>query len=396
MKGVTQMRRLSLTDGSRLILLALASMSAATLVAGCGGENEHHVSSGLSAQLQQIVVGAVKSPTTVFPGTALYVSQPGLGTWSGAAGEGDIDPATPMKAEDTFRAGSILKPFISTVVLQLVEEGKLSLDDVLSAVLPRRVTGRFPDAAHITVRMLLDHTSGIPDYANSKEFEGKVLADPRRHWKVSEFLDRAAAQAPTFPPGKGWGYSNTDYNLLGLVIEQATGKPWRAAVRERIIDRLGLKHTSLPDPGRNPIRSDAAHGYELVNGKLRDVSDVDPSMADAAGGDALATTTADLAHFINSLLAGQLFERANTLKEMLTFVDAKGAPGLVGYGLGLERYELPGGVVVIGHAGGTAGYLSFVGHLPAQDIDVAMVINNRDDPTPVLIPALKLMVAKSS
>jgi D-alanyl-D-alanine carboxypeptidase len=371
-------------------------MIVTTLVAGCGGEKGHHVSARLSAQLQQIVDGAVDSPTTVFPGTALYVSQPELGTWSGAAGEGNIDPATPMKAEDTFRAGSILKPFISTVVLQLVEEGTLSLDDALPAVLPRRVIGRFADAAHITIRMLLDHTSGIPDYANTKEFEGKVLADPRRHWKVSEFLDRAADEAPTFPPGKGWGYSNTDYNLLGLVIEQATGKSWRAVIRERIIDRLGLKHTSLPEPGHNSIGSDAAHGYELVNGKLRDVSDVDPSMADAAGGDALVTTTADLAHFLKALLAGQLFEHANTLKEMLTFVDAKGAPGLVGYGLGLERYELPGGVEVIGHAGGTAGYLTFVGHLLVQDIDVAMVINNRDDPTPVLIPALKLMVAKAS
>jgi D-alanyl-D-alanine carboxypeptidase len=390
------MRRLHWGAGPRLVCLALATMIAMTVLAGCGGGKEHHVSAGLSVQLQQIVDRAVESPTTVFPGTALYVSQPKLGTWTGAAGEGDIDPITPMRAEDTFRAGSILKPFISTVVLQLVEEGKLSLNDALPAVLPERVIARFADAAHITVRMLLDHTSGIPDYANTKEFERKVLADPRRHWKVDEFLDRAAAQAPSFPPGKGWGYSNTDYNLLGLVIEQATGKPWRAVVRERIIDRLGLKHTSLPETGHNSIGSDAAHGYELVNGKLRDVTDVDPSMADAAGGDALVTTTADLAHFLKALLAGQLFEHAKTLKEMLTFVDAKGAPGLVGYGLGLERYELPGGVEVIGHAGGTAGYLTFVGHLPVQDVDVAMVINNRDDPTPVLIPALKLMVAQAS
>jgi D-alanyl-D-alanine carboxypeptidase len=382
--------------GTRLACLALATMIAMTAVAGCGGEKKHHVSAGLSTQLQQIVDSAVKSPKTVFPGTALYVSQPKLGTWTGAAGEANINPSTPMKAEDTFRAGSILKSLIATVVLQLAEEGKFSLDDALPVVLPGRVIARFPDAPRITVRMLLDHTSGIPDYASTKEFEGKVLADPRRHWKVDEFLDLAASMTPRFAPGKGWGYSNTDYNLLGLVIEQATGKPWRAVIRERIIDQLGLKHTSLPEPGHNSIGSDAAHGYELVNGKLRDVTDVDPSMADAAGGDALVTTTADLAHFLNALLAGQLFEHAKTLKEMLTFVDAKGAPGLVGYGLGLQRYQLPGGVEVIGHAGGTAGYLAFVGHLPVQNVDVAMVINNRDNPLPVLIPALKLMVAQAS
>src|SRR5437773_3315053 len=97
MNGVMRMRRSPWTDGSRWILLALATMIATTLVAGCGGEKGHHVSARLSAQLQQIVDGAVKSPTTVFPGTALYVSQPELGTWSGAAGEGNIDPATPIR-----------------------------------------------------------------------------------------------------------------------------------------------------------------------------------------------------------------------------------------------------------------------------------------------------------
>jgi D-alanyl-D-alanine carboxypeptidase len=199
-----------------------------------------------------------------------------------------------------------------------------------------------------------------------------------------------------FEPGEQYACSNTDYTLLGLVIEEATGEPWRAAVRERVIDRLDLESTSLPEPGDVSLRDNAAHGYELVDGELRDFSDVDPSMAGAAGGHALLTTTEDLAHFMDALLAGELFEQPETFDEMLTLVPAADVPGKVGYGLGIERYELPGGVEMIGHLGTTAGYRAFVGRLLAQQIDIAMVITNQDDPTPVLMPALELMVAEAA
>jgi len=380
-------RRTWITFGSSLG----AALIATAVLAGCGRTNEHHVSKALAAKLQRVLDSAVASPKTIFPGTALYVSQPSSGVWSGAAGKANIHPATSMRQNDTFRAGSIIKPFVSAAILQLVEEKKLSLDDRLPAVLPHGVVARLANADQITVRMLLNHTSGIPDYADAN-FYRNVLAQPKRIWKVDEFLSLAAAQPPAFAPGTRYGYSNTDYNLLGLIIERATGKPWRTVVRQRIIDRLGLKHTSLPEPGHVAIGSDAAHGYELVNGKLRDVTDVDPSMAGAAGGNSLATTTEDLARFFEALLTGKLFEKPETLKELLTFVKASDIPGKVGYGLGVERYQLPGGVELIGHLGTGAGYRAFVGYLPVQKIDFAMVINNPDDPTPVFLPALKLMV----
>lgn len=383
-------RRTWLSIGS-----ALGALIALAVLPGWGGKGERHVPNKLGTRLQQILDSAVANPKTVFPGTALYISQPKLGSWTGAAGEANIDPATPMRANDTFRAGSIIKPFISTVVLQLVEENKLALDDRLPAVLPHSVVARFANANRITVRMLLDHTSGLPDYAD-EGFYREVIARPKRIWKVAELLDRAAARPPAFAPGARYGYSNTDYNLLGLIIERATGKPWRTVVRERIIDRLGLKHTSLPEPGHVSIGSDTAHGYELIGGKLRDVTDVDPSMAGAAGGNALVTTTEDLAHFVDALFAGNLFVHPGTLEEMLTFVKATDIPGKVGYGLGLERYRFPGGVEVIGHLGTGAGYRAFVGYAPAERIDFAMVITNPDDPMGVLLPPVKLMLAKKS
>jgi D-alanyl-D-alanine carboxypeptidase len=300
-----------------------------------------------------------------------------------------------MRPEDTFRAGSIVKMFVAAAVLQLAEQGEFALDDPLPAVLPQDVVARLADADRITVRMLLNHTSGIPEYAG-EEFYRSVIADPHRVWQVEEFLDLAAAQPRQLEPGEAYAYSNTDYNLLGLVIEEATGESWRDVVGERVIDRLELEHTSLPEPGDVSIGDEEAHGYELVDGELRDVSDVDPSMAGAAGGQALLTTTEDLTRFVDALLAGELFEQPETLEEMLTFVPADDVPAKVGYGLGIERYELPGGVEMIGHLGTGAGYRAWIGRLPAQEIDFAMVITNPDDPTTVLMPALELMVAEAS
>jgi D-alanyl-D-alanine carboxypeptidase len=140
-----------------------------------------------------------------------------------------------MHPNDTLRAGSIMKPFVATVVLQLVEEGKLALDDRLTAGLPGAVTARVAAADRITVRMLLNHTSGVPEYVD-QPFDRMVIANPRRVWAVEEFLVRSARHARKFPSGSRYAYSNTDYNLLGLVIEHVTGKPWRVEVRERVIE----------------------------------------------------------------------------------------------------------------------------------------------------------------
>src|SRR5262249_20613633 len=112
----------------------------------------------------------------------------------------------------------------------------------------------------------------------------------------------------------------------------------------------------LPQPGHLPAGQDIAHGYQPVNGRLIDATDIDSSMAGAAGGHALLTTTADLTRFLRALLAGKLFQRPETLREMRTFVPAADPTGRVGYGLGLERYVLPGGVELVGHMGTTGGY----------------------------------------
>lgn len=334
----------------------------------------------LAGQLQAALEAAVNSSDTVFPGALMHVSGPDLGSWSGAAGLGNIETNAAMKPENKFRAGSIMKPFIAVVTLQLAEEGLFSLDDPMTAVLPENVTSKFANSDQITVRMLLNHTSGIPEWLTDEAL-AEIAAEPAKVWDVEEFLDFSATQEPYFAPGDGWTYSNTDYNLLGLAIEEATGRSWQEEVRKRVVERLGLENTHLPEPGDLVIPGEHARGYELMNDQLLDFTDVDPSMAGAAGGSALVTTAADLVRFLDAVLAGELYQKAETLDQMLAFADVQNpaAPDTpYAYALGLERWVFPGDIEMIGHAGSTAGYSSAVYYLPAQDITVEATKNTGD------------------
>jgi len=362
----------------------------------CKAPTEKAFDEQLANNLQTALQDAVENPDTKFPGALLYVSSPKIGTWAGAAGLGNIRTDTAMRPDDKFRAASILKPFIAVVILQLVEEGRFSLDDPMTAVLPESVTTRFSDGDKITVYMLLNHTSGIPDWL-TEAMIGEIAANPQRVWEVDEFLAVAAAQEPYFSPGESWRYSNTDYNLLGLVIEQATGRSWREEVRERIIKPLNLENTLLPEPGDLSISDNHAHGYLDMGGKPIDFTKVDPSMAGAAGGHALITTTMDLARFLNAVLTGELFQNTGTLDEMLAFVDVPDDVEVsryaAGYGLGMMRFLLPGNIEMLGHSGATGGFQSFIYYLLNQNITVSgMMSNMESDQYQILLPALEILM----
>jgi D-alanyl-D-alanine carboxypeptidase len=365
---------------------ARAAGSATSLAARAGPRFDP----GLARRLQRALRDALRDPSTQSPGAILHVQSPKLGRWSGVAGLGRVAPAEPMRRADRFRAGSIVKPFVAVAVLQLVERGRLSLDARLPEVLPASVTGRVANAADITVRMLLGHRAGIPDW-DSPAVDEQVARDPAKVWNVGELLDLAAAKPPLFAPGTSFSYSNTDYTLLGLIIERITGRSWRHPVTRRVIRPLRLTRTALPAPGQRSIKGPLAHGYVEIDGRLVDVN-LDPSFAGAAGGYALATTVADLARFLDALLAGRLFRHRATLKQMLTIAPAQGEGGLVGYGLGIEQRALPGGAELIGHLGG-AVYRSYVGRLHPTGATIALAMNAEDDPTPLLLPAVKALLA---
>ena len=364
----------------RWISLILVVIVIASMVTACG---EKVFDEELASQLQAALEDAVQSQETVWPGALLYLSSPDLGTWSGAAGLANVETATPMRPDNQFRAGSVMKPFVSVVVLQLVEEGRLLLDDPMTSVLPGRITAKFANSDQITVRMLLNHTGGVAD-CFTEAVMGEIVTNLQKIWEVEEFLDVAVARDPYFAPGEGQAYSNTDYLLLGLVIEEATGRTWREEVRERIIEPLNLENTLLPEPGDKSIPPNQAHGYNDLGAGLVDVTElgVDPSMAGAAGGQQLVTTAEDLARFLKAMFAGELFQNAETLDVMQTFVDwPEGiplSPWVVGYGLGLMKAELSGGIEAIGHSGDGADFHAFVFYVPDQGITISGSANYPD------------------
>lgn len=348
-----------------------------------------HAQTSFADQLQVALKTVVINPANNYPGAILYMSHPHKGNWLGAAGVGNLQTGAPLSPDASFRAGSILKPFVAVTILQLVEEGKLWLDAPIAEVLPGEYKSIFANAGQITVRMLLNHSSGIAEWLTPSTRE-RIAVEPTRVWKISEFLERAAAQPANFAPGKGYHYSNTDYNLLGLILENVTRMSWRDAVTKRVIIPLGLKNTQLPAPGDPSMPEGFMHGYQAANGKMIDLSLVDPSMAGAAGGGALVTSVADLAQFWAELRTGKLFQKPETLNRMMTFINATGEGGLVGYGLGVEKYRLPGGLEVIGHLGGTAGYRSFTGYIPTLELSLALALNTQGDPSPLILAALKV------
>lgn len=346
----------------------------------------------LARRLQRVLRDALHDPSTHFPGAVLYVHSRKLGTWTGVVGRGRVAPAEPMRADDRFRAGSIAKTFVAVVVLQLAERGRVSLDARLPRVLPAAVVGRFATAPEITVRMLLNHRSGIPEW-ETPAVDSEIGHHPGKVWKVSEFLDLAAAQPPLFAPGTSFEYSNTNYNLLGLIIERLTRHSWRHEVTRRVLGPLGLRRTYLPAPGDRSIEGAHAHGYEQFDGKTVDLTGVDPSMAGAAGGGALVTTVQDLTSFLDALLNGRLFRHRATLRQMLAFGPAPDdGGGRVGYGLGIEQRVFPGGSELIGNLGSTAGYDMGVFRIRHKDVTIASAINWEEPPF-WLIPAVQAIAA---
>ncbi len=248
----------------------------------------------------------------------------------------------------------------------------------------------------MTVRMLLSHKTGIADFI-IPDVMGEILTNPEKVWLNEEWLDIAAVQEPLFQPGANWAYSNTNYVLASLIIEEVTGQPWRVEVRERIFEPLNMENTLLPEPGDTSIPSNYAFGHlagDLLgkSGEILLSPQVDPSMAEAAGGSALLTTTGDLVRFMDGLMAGNLFQNDQTLAELLAFNDASDPIfSQVGYGLGMEIYKFPGGVDGFGHWGGAPGYMSVVIYLPAEDITLALS-SNLFPPDPAMGGALNAII----
>ncbi|MEV8630610.1 serine hydrolase domain-containing protein [Streptosporangium sp. NPDC051023] len=321
--------------------IAVSAAAAVTLVGLLpGGAAALEQPGVLRAELRQ----ALEDTVTAGSVAALAEVRDAGRTYRLAAGKAEYGTPRPAPAGGRFRIASVTKLFTATVILQLSAEGRLRLTDPVGKWLP----GVVDRADDITLEHLLRHTSGVPDYLPGLLDASGVVRDPTRTWHDRELVALANRLPRTFDaPGGRFAYSNTNYVLLGMVVEAVTGRPYAREVTERVIRRAGLTGTSAPGettsiPGPHP------HSYALVGGVVTDITALSPTILGAAGG--IVSTTADLNRFLRALLGGGLLPPAE-LALMKT-----PSPGTT-YGMGLTTLQTPCGTFY-GQAGGIGGYFT--------------------------------------
>ena len=299
------------------------------------------------------------------PGVAAAVRLADGTRWVGSSGTGTVgEGAKAIKPHTPFAVASLTKTFMAALALQLREEGRLWLGTKISTWLPG-----YPKANQITVKMLLNHRSGVFDYFAHPRYEAKVFGRPRHRWWTGEILKLTGPRYCA--PGKCYHYSNTNYVLLGKIVSKITGKTPARNIRERFLEPLGLTDTFFQ--GQEPIGAVAAKGYLATNRGWRGLSDGTrrrpntsaATVANAAG--ALLSSARDISDWQDALLGGEVLE-PSSLELMLDFGKNSG------YGLGMRRAWLDGRPG-IGHGGSLRGYVSIMYRLPDHDLDVVILTN---------------------
>jgi D-alanyl-D-alanine carboxypeptidase len=362
-------------------LLTHIGLLCALLMGLVGAPPRAHAANGsldpaLVAALDQILAQTVASGK--IPGAAMAVFVPGQGIWAGARGLADRDSGAAPTPDVLFAIASISKLFVATVAMQLVQEGWLSLDQTVEHWLP----GMIPHGDRIAVRHLMNHTSGLPDYLD-EPFAEAALADRSRMWTPRELVASALQRRPSAAVGR-WRYANTNYVLLGLIVEQVTHNSLTRELHQRIIDPLGLHHTFVaPD---DQLTGNLMHGYE---GRRDETMGRDMSFAWGAGN--IVSNVDDLSRFAQALFGGALL-RPESLATMQRFIGTHGwdSPDLT-YGLGVMQTVLPGAqpAVARGHTGALIGYRSALWYLPDTGVVIAVALNQLvADPNSVASRAL--------
>jgi D-alanyl-D-alanine carboxypeptidase len=334
-----------------------------------GGAAEPAYAAELRAQLESSMQQAG------IPGALVGVWSPSAGDWQAALGTADLASGAPMRLDDHMRIGSIAKTMTATVILQLVDEGKLGLDQPLADFRPA-----VPNAQAITIRQLLNMTSGLFDYGDDPALHRALDDHPEQPWTAEQLVEIGLQHPPYFAPGQGWHYSNTGYALLGLIAEQLTHKPLSQLFQERLFGPLDMSESLYPDLASSALPAPSARGYlygtladveaattpAQVPGAraLRDVTDYSPSFGGAAG--AVISTLDDLHRWAPALANGTLLEPA-TQAERLTWVDL--APGLQ-YGLGIQNAD-----GWLGHNGAIPGFQSYLGYDPDHQLTIVVLTN---------------------
>lgn len=273
-----------------------------------------------------------------------------------AVGKGNLETGQAPPMDGEVRVGSNTKTFVAVVVMQMVQEGKVGLDEPIETYLPGLIKGEGIDGSRITVRQLLQHTSGLPEYTDTTPGSGDIFQVKDHYIPPRDLLDTALGKPAQFEPGAQWKYTNTNYLVLGMLVERVSQRPVGEQIDERIVKKLGLSHTYFPAPGDRSIKGTHPQGYHLsAEGKLEDITEMDPVWGWAAG--AMVSTPSELNTFFQAVFDGRLLTQSSIDEMKNGSVDASSylGPGTV-YGLGLIGRSLSCGGTSWGHGGTIHGY----------------------------------------
>ncbi|WP_131742734.1 serine hydrolase domain-containing protein [Actinomadura roseirufa] len=380
MNTFSRSRRKAVVGAGAVVLLAVAAGRAEAAPPGTSLQRD---------------VNAIRAAGVV--GVVAEASTP-AGRIEARAGVADLRTGRPVPRGAHFRGGSNTKTYVATVVLQLVAEGRLGLDDTVDTWLPGLVRGNGNDGTKITVRHLLQHTSGLYDYAYDLPIRGEEDFQEHRFDRVTpeHLVGLALRHRPGFEPGETgpggkprWSYSNTGYVLAGMIIRKVTGRTWEREAGRRIVAPLHLSGTSFPDRERGLPRP-FVRGYQqfAVGGPLVDATEMDMSWASSAG--SLVTTAADHNRFFRALLGGRLLRPAQ-LAEMQRTVPT--GDGDERYGLGLSWHSLSCSKAGYWNHGGDAlGYSTREGVSPDGRRGIALSLTTRrgsDDPEKAAVATIQ-------
>jgi len=340
-----------------------------SMIPGCEKKEEGKVVEvDMQVELQQTLDSTFVRFNVKGASAAVYI--PGKGIWTGVTGISH--PDVPIIPESVFGIGSVTKTFTAVIVLQLVEEGKLRLDDSLNRWLPE-----FPNIdSRITIGQLLNHTSGVFNFSMHPDFDSLLQVDLTRFWTPEETI-MTFVSTPYCLPGGGYNYSNTNYCLLGMIIKEVTGSTISAEIRRRILTPLGLHRTFLPV--EENVSGMIAHPWLDINddGQFEDCFNVPITAAYSIGwtSGAIQSSARDLVVFSHALLSGKTLLSQSMLDKMLDFYPV----GDLGYGYGISIPEdfIPG-IQGIGHDGHIYGYGARMVYIPSAGASIAVVVNDEN------------------
>ena len=324
-------------------------LAAAIALGAAGGTAWAAPSKGEAESLKSRAQGLVEAG---YPAALAAVSDSKGESAGVAVGKGSLETGQAPPMDGEVRIGSNTKTFVAVVVMQMVQEGKVGLDEPIETYLPGLIKGEGVDGSKITVRQLLQHTSGLPDFEETLFGTTDVFQYRYHYVTPRDILDSALSKPAQFEPGTQWKYTNTNYVVLGMLVERVSQRPVGEQIDERIVKKLGLSHTYFPAQGEEKIRGTHPQGYHLNGeGKLEDITEMDPAWAWAAG--AMVSTPSELNTFFQAVFDGRLLTQAS-IDEMKKGVDI-GSGGRV-YGLGIVGTPLSCGGTAWGHGGDIEGY----------------------------------------